>query len=95
MAFTTTQQEAFSATVTDRKGNPVVPVGTVVWDCSPVEIATVTGNGLSAVVVGKGVGTATLTASVDGVTSSPFTIEVTPATVATITITAGDISEQP
>lgn len=58
----------------DVDGNPITPSGPITWASSDAAIVGVDANGLAADPVGAGLGTATITAEVDGFTG---TIDIT------------------
>jgi uncharacterized protein YjdB len=66
-------------------GNNVIPGRPVAWSTNDASIATVTAGG---VVVGVGVGSATITATIDGVSgTSAITVGPSPVVVASVTVT--------
>ena len=71
------------ATALDAAGDTLSAV--FAWNSSDPSVATVDGTGL---VTGVGPGRANITAAADSVTSGAFELTVTPAPVATITVTA-------
>ncbi|MGC2636540.1 MAG: Ig-like domain-containing protein [Acidobacteriaceae bacterium] len=74
--------EQFTATAKDSSGKPITAV-TFTWASSATGVATVTSGGLA---TGVAAGTAQITASASGVTSSADTLTVTAPVVATIAV---------
>ncbi|HUY94091.1 MAG TPA: Ig-like domain-containing protein [Terracidiphilus sp.] len=80
IALGATQQ--FSATAKDSSGNTISGL-TFTWASSATSVATIDNSGLA---TGVAAGTAQITASAGGVTSSPAALTVTPPVVATIAV---------
>ena len=74
----------------DAANNPLPLTGrTISWTSSAPSVATIASTGLIAAL---GAGTTTIGVTVDGVGPATFTLDVTPASVATVSITAPDSS---
>jgi plastocyanin len=84
-----TEAITITATPRDGSGNPINGK-TVNWAASPSSgTVTLTPNGNSVTITGSGVGQATITASVDQVTSTPMTVTVSNSIPATADVAVG------
>jgi hypothetical protein len=102
--LTSTQQIGYTINPTDRKGHPAQLDGVPVWASSNEAVATVVpaADGLSATVVAGVPGDCVISVTADadlgeGVVNLAGTEEivVVPAAAVTISLTAGEIVEQP
>ena len=81
--------DQFTATAHYSDSSTADVTGTATWASSNTSKATISSTGLA---TGVAVGTANITASLGGVTSNSVTLNVTPAVIASITITAASAS---